>query len=45
MPGASSVTAKSEHIDQINSHYASNKHQRNAVSHYTMGQHGDFVKL
>jgi len=24
MPGASSVAAKSEHIDQINSQYASN---------------------
>jgi len=45
MPGASSVAAKSEHIDQINSQYDSNEHQRNAVSHYTMRQHGDLLKL
>jgi len=34
MPATSSVAAKAEHNDQINSHYASNKHQRHAVSHY-----------
>ena len=45
MPGASSVAAKSEHIDQIDSHYASNKHQRDAVSQYTMRQHGDLLNL
>jgi len=45
IPGASSVAAKSEHIDQINSHYASNKHQRNAVSHHTMRQHGDLLNF
>ena len=43
IPGASSVAAKSEHIDQINSHYASYKHQRDAVSHHTMRQHGDLL--
>jgi len=45
MPGASFVAAKSEHIEQINSHYASNKHQRNAHSYYTMQQHGDLLNF
>jgi len=45
MPGASFVAAKSEHIDKINSHCASNKHQRNADSHYTMRQHGDLLNF
>jgi len=40
-----SVAAKSEHIEQINRHYASNKHQRNAVSHYTMRQHGGLLNF
>jgi len=41
-PSASFVAVKLEHIDMIsNSHYASNKHQRNAVPHYTMREHGD----
>jgi len=45
IPGASSVAAKSEHINQLNCHYASNKHQHNAVSHYTMRQHGDLLNF
>jgi len=45
MPGASFISVKSEHIDQINSHYASNKNQRNADSHYTMQQHGDLLNF
>jgi len=44
-PGASFVAAKSEHIDQIYSHDVSNKHQRNAVSHYTMRLHGDLLNF
>jgi len=45
MPGASFVAVKSKHINQIKSHYASNKHQRNADSHCTMRQQGDVLNF
>jgi len=43
-PSASFVAVKSENIDMIsNSHHDSNKHQHNAVPHYTMWEHGDLL--
>jgi len=45
MPGASFVAAKSEHIDQINSHYAFNKHQGNAFFHYSIRKHGGLLNF
>ena len=46
-PSASLVTMKSEHIDKIliAIHFASNKHQRNAVPHYTKRKHGDLLNI
>jgi len=38
---------KSEHIDKIliAIHYASNKHQHNAVPYYTIREHGDLLNF
>ena len=45
-PSPSFVAVKSERIDMIsNSHYASNKHQRNAVPHYTTRENGDLLNF